>query len=139
MESIFKITQNLLHGKYKRISRFSMIGIANTLIDFFVFTILNSLLGINYTVSQALGYSSGVANSFIFNKNWTFQDGNVRKQKYYELLKFIGVNLITLIFTTVVINFLVKDFNINVYIAKIIVTIMAQVTNFLAYKLWIFK
>ena len=68
-----------------------------------------------------------------------FQDRNVRKKKIFEFLKFIGINLITLIFTIVIINYLVKDFNMNVYVSKIIVTIMAQVTNFLAYKLWIFN
>jgi len=82
MESIFKMTQKLFHGKFRYISRFSMIGIANTLIDFLVFTILISLLGINYTLSQAMGYGCGVANSFIFNKNWTFKIEMLGKRKF---------------------------------------------------------
>lgn len=139
MQSIVKLIDNLFNGKFKHFSRFSMIGVANTLIDFLIFTIFNSLFAINYIVSQALGYSCGVANSFVFNKKWTFQDRNSKKKKFHELLQFIVINLITLIITMIVIKFIVKNFNMNVYIAKIIVTILAQATNFLAYKLWIFN
>jgi putative flippase GtrA len=139
MQSIVKLIDNLFNGKFKHLSRFSMIGVANTLIDFLVFTISNSVFGINYIASQALGYSCGIANSFVFNKNWTFQDSNSKKKKFHELTQFIVINLITLIITMISIRFIVNSFNMNVYIAKIIITILAQAINFLAYKLWIFN
>lgn len=139
MKATVKLINYVFYGKLKQLSRFSTIGVANTLIDFFVFTIAHSLIGINYTVSQALGYSFGVVNSFIFNKKWTFQDRDTNKNTTHELLQFVVVNLISMIITMVAINFLVKSLNLNVYISKIIVTIIAQITNFLAYKLWVFN
>ena len=87
-----------------------MIGVVNTLIDFAVFTIFHSLFGVNYTASQALGYSFGVANSFMFNRKWTFEDRNANKKTFHEFLQFIVVNLISLIITMVAINLLVKRF-----------------------------
>ena len=116
-----------------------MVGVVNTLIDFVIFTIVHSLFAVNYTVSQALGYSFGVVNSFIFNRKWTFKDRNANKKTFNEFLQFIVVNLISLIITMVAINLLVKNFNLNVYVSKIIVTIIAQITNFIAYKLWVFN
>lgn len=139
MKLVDRATESIFNGKLKYLSRFSMIGIANTLIDFVVFTIVHVLYGVNYTSSQALGYGFGVANSFIFNRKWTFEDRNVDKKVFHELLQFIVVNLISLLITMITINLLIENLNLNVYISKIIVTVIAQITNFLAYKLWVFK
>ncbi len=69
MKLVVNITSYFFHGKFKQLSRFSVIGVANTLIDFMIFTMLHSLFGVNYIVGQAIGYSCGVANSFMFNKD----------------------------------------------------------------------
>jgi putative flippase GtrA len=139
MKLAINIMNYTFNGKLKALSRFSIIGILNTLIDFAVFTIFQSLFGINYLVSQIAGFSFGVVNSFIFNKNWTFQNKNANKKTVHEFLQFITINLISLIITIIFMRFLINKFEINVYVAKIIVTVIAQITNFLAYKLWVFN
>ena len=133
-----KLINNIIKGKFKQLSRFATVGVANTIIDFLIFTICTRILRMNYIVSQALGYSFGIVNSFMFNKKWTFHSSNNRKKIFHEIVQFAIINLSTLIITLIVINILVKIFIMNVYEAKIIVTLIAQVTNFLAYKLWIF-
>lgn len=139
MKSIAKVNKYIFDGKFKHISRFSIVGAVNTLIDFLMFTIFNELVGVGYMTSQVLGYSFGIMNSFIFNKKWTFKDRKANKKTLYELLQFIIINLISLIITVIAMNLLVKNLNINVYVAKIIVTFIAQITNFLAYKLLVFN
>ena len=68
-----RVSENVIDvlfcGKLKHLTRFSIVGILNTLIDFFVFSMLQGVFGVNYVFSQFLGYSSGIANSFILNKN----------------------------------------------------------------------
>lgn len=139
MKLVVRVNSYIFNGKLKHLSRFSMIGVINTLIDFTVFTMFNSLFGVSYILSQGLGYSLGVANSFLLNKKWTFEDRKANKKSFYEFFQFIVVNLISLIITMMVMNLLVKNFNLNVYISKIMVTVIAQITNFLAYKLWVFN
>lgn len=139
MRLVANINNYIFEGKFKRISRFSLIGVLNTAIDFVFFTIFNSLFGVNYAVSQVIGYSLGVANSFVFNKKWTFQSGNTSKKLYKELFQFIVVNIISLSVSVIFMKLLVKDYSLNIYISKIIVTLIAQITNFLAYKLWVFS
>lgn len=130
---------SIINGKFKHISRFSIVGVLNTVIDFVMFTVFHALLGVSSSVSQVVGYSCGVANSFVFNKKWTFAANNSNRKTYMELLKFILVNLLSLTVTVVTINILTKDFRINVYISKVIVTFIAQAINFLCYKLLVFK
>jgi Predicted membrane protein len=139
MKLVVRLNGYIFNGKLKHLSRFSIIGVINTLIDFTVFTIFNSLFGVSYILSQGLGYSLGVANSFLLNKKWTFEDRKANKKSFYEFLQFIVVNLISLIITMMAMNLLVKNCNLNVYISKIMVTIIAQITNFLGYKLWVFN
>lgn len=139
MNSLSKVINYTFNGKFKTLSRFSIIGILNTLMDFAVFIIFQSLFGINYLVSQIAGFSFGVVNSFIFNKNWTFQNKNVNKKIIHEFLQFITINLISLIITIIFMRILINKFELNVYVAKIIVTFIAQITNFLSYKLWVFN
>lgn len=139
MKLMTKVNQYIFHGKFKHISRFSIVGVVNTTIDFLMFTVFNELVGVGYITSQIIGYSFGIINSFIFNKKWTFKERKINKKVLYELMQFIVVNLVSLIITVFVMNFLAKNLNINVYLAKVIVTIIAQATNFVAYKFIVFK
>lgn len=139
MKLVIRMTSYFINGKFKDLSRFSIIGVLNTLMDFAVFTIFNSLFGVNYSVSQVAGYSFGIINSFILNKNWTFGDRNANKKTAHELFQFIVINLISLAVTIIFMKLLIKNFALNVYAAKIIVTGIAQITNFLGYKLWVFN
>jgi putative flippase GtrA len=133
-----KIT-NRINGKQKQLIRFGIVGAGNTLVDFFFFSIFQSIFGINYLLSQVFGYCFGIMNSFILNKSWTFKDRNTEKCTFYEILQFVIVNGITLSITVIGMKLLVKDFNINIYIAKIIITFAAQITNYFGYKFWVFS
>ncbi|WP_446897912.1 GtrA family protein [Clostridium sp. LBM24168] len=139
MTPLIKTIDYIFNGKFKLLSRFSTTGILNTLIDFIIFTICSSVLGIYYTISQIIGYSSGIINSFIFNKKWTFEAEGSKKMLKYELIQFIIVNIVSLSITVIFIRILINNFNSNVYLAKIIVTLMAQAVNFVLYKIWVFN
>lgn len=126
-------------GIFKKMIRFSLVGASNTLLDFLMFTIFHEAFGAGYMISQVIGYSTGIVNSFILNKKWTFEDKSPGKKAAKKLIQFISVNLITLGITLIFMNLLVKTANVNVYAAKVIVTFIAQISNFLIYKLWIFN
>jgi len=136
---VSRVNSYVFNGRFKQLSRFSMIGLINTLVDFTAFTMLHSLLGVSYVFSQGMGYSLGMANSFLLNKKWTFKDRKANKKSAHELLQFIVVNFISLLITMIAMNLLVKNLNLNVYISKVLVTVIAQITNFLGYKLWVFN
>lgn len=139
MDSLTKTMNYIFNGRLKLLSRFSATGVLNTLIDFIVFTICQSILGLHYTISQIIGYSFGIGNSFIFNKKWTFEADNSKKRLHHELFQFIIVNIISLSVTIVFMKFLIGNFNCNVYAAKIVVTLAAQLLNFILYKIWVFN
>ncbi|MHC6178709.1 GtrA family protein [Clostridium sp. JNZ X4-2] len=139
MSQLIKSMNFIFNGRLKLLSRFSATGVLNTVIDFAVFTLCQSAIGLHYTTSQIIGYSCGVANSFVFNKKWTFEYKNSDKKYVYELIQFILVNVVSLFITVLLMKFLVNNFNFNIYVSKIVVTLAAQAINFLLYKLWVFN
>lgn len=64
-----------LRAAFIQFLKFNAVGLLNTLIDFVIFTLLNSL-GMVYALAQVISYSAGTANSFILNKKVTFRDRN---------------------------------------------------------------
>lgn len=124
--------------KYKLVLKFGVVGVLNTLVDLVVFTLLN-ILGVHYSISQVAGYSCGTLNSFVLNKFWTFKANSNKKKNSQEVIQFITVNIFSLMITILGLKLLINNFNINVYIAKICVIILAQAVNFFSYKLWVFK
>ena len=139
MKQLNKAVNYMIFGKLRHISRFSMVGVMNTAVDFLMFTLCQSVFGIGYSISQIIGYSFGVINSFILNKKFTFDDRKVSKKTFQELLQFVIVNVVSLCVTIIAMNVLIVSLNKGVYLSKILVTLLAQITNYLGYKLWVFN
>lgn len=99
----------------------------------------NKIIGLHYTISQVFGYSFGVINSFTFNKFWTFESKSTKKRTVSEFIRFLIINSISLGISVIGIKILVDSYNINVVISKILVTLIAQLVNYLGYKIWVFK
>lgn len=125
-------------NKYRRLFKFGIVGVLNTLVDFVSFTILNTI-GINYILCQVVGYSIGTLNSYVFNKNWTFKRVESNKKIHEEVIQFIIVNIFSLVITELGLILLVNNFKFNIYIAKACVIILAQIVNYFSYKLLVFK
>lgn len=124
--------------KFQHISKFGFVGCLNTILDFGVFSLLNSLFGVNYIISQILSYSSGTLNSYIFNKFWTFNDTKTNKKTTKEIVQFIVVNSASLGVSLLSLSILMNDSFMNSFLAKIISMVSAQVVNFLGYRFWVF-
>jgi putative flippase GtrA len=60
--------------------RFAVVGVLNTCIDFLVFMALLEGFEWHYSASQVIGYTSGLINSFIWNRYWTFARPNNQVQ-----------------------------------------------------------
>ncbi len=135
--TIQKIKQLLV--KYKRPLRFISVGVMNTLVDFILFFICYQAIGIYYTISQVIGYSGGIINSFVWNKLWTFESKNNSRKTALEFLRFMVISGISLSVSVLGIKWLIESASFNVFIAKALVTLIAQLINYTGYKLWVFK
>lgn len=124
--------------------KFMVVGIINFLVDFGVFKLLSSAVGLPIALSNVFSYTCGVINSFIINRYWTFKI----KHKFISVhfAKFVFVNLISLAVNTLAVWVLVDLYGFtnglfgieNMY-AKLIATVFSFTVNFAGNKLLVFK
>lgn len=70
--------------------KYGIIGVSNTLLTLITFYLLNTVAGCSVNFANASGYVIGVANSFIWNKNWVFKTKrNVKKEALLFVVGFL--------------------------------------------------
>lgn len=75
-----------------QILKFCLVGALNTLLDTSLYWVLTRWMGLGQlpVLAKGLSYGAGIANSFYWNKTWTFRSGSGR------LTPFALANLIAL-------------------------------------------
>lgn len=126
-----------LPGLLKRIAKFGLVGVLNTLIDIGLFWLLFSVFGVPYLMANVLSYGAGMLNSFVMNKLWTFSErrkhGLIRRQ----LPIFVAVNLVSLALSSLILWALAPS--IGVMPAKLAGTLASFVTNFWASQRFVYR
>ena len=117
--------------------RFAVVGEGNTLVDFSFFTLLAQGLGVNVYLSQVLGYSAGMLNSYILNRSWTFR----AEGRFFSpaLLRFLALNLTMLLFSTGILYLAYHLGGLPKLAAKAAATGVTMVVNFLLSRFWVFR
>lgn len=130
-----------LYQKYKKgfwhFVKFQCVGVLNFFVDLGVFTLLNTVVGLNAVPSNIISYSCGIINSFFWNRYWTFKV----KLKFFsfDFLKFIFVNLVSLGVNTLAVYILVDLYQLNPTLSKLIATAFSFTVNFAGNKLLVFR
>ncbi|MEG0898274.1 MAG: GtrA family protein [Oscillospiraceae bacterium] len=132
-----KIIKFLKEKQLLTFIKFAITGVANTLIDFAVYTLLSSVFMVNIYVSQTFGYLCGMINSYLINHSWTFKSD--KKLLSSELFRFILTNLIMLVLSLFTLKFATDYLMLAKIPAKILVTAFTLCLNFVLSKLWVFK
>ncbi|MNI87017.1 GtrA-like protein [compost metagenome] len=127
----------------------------NTGVDFIVYTLL-MLVGVHYLAAQVVSYAAGTVNSYVVNKLWTFkgqrpireeeadqgnaESGNKRlSANRREFLRFALLNGGTLLLSLVLLYALKSGLGLHALIAKLLVTGVTVVANYIGSKLWVFR
>lgn len=145
----------------KQAGKFGLVGILNTVIDFGVFNVLTQIFGVYVVAANIVSVSVAIINSYIWNKNWTFQDKS-KKHLPEQFVKFVTFSLIGMGIQTSVLWLLAtkwtatgvwaysvvdllglerifsESFVVNNW-AKVWGIGLALIWNFVAYKKWTFN
>ncbi|WP_283153702.1 GtrA family protein [Guptibacillus hwajinpoensis] len=125
----------LTKNKSNKFVKFGITGIINTVVDLIVFFLFSSI-GMTYWIAQSISYSSGVVNSYMVNRKWTFQQSGKRNRN--EFSRFVAVNLITIVLSTLVIKIGLQQLNLSLFNAKLIATLFGMGINYSLLNTWVF-
>lgn len=132
-----------------QLSKFGVVGISNTAIDFGILNLLIMVTGVYagvaYSVFKIISFLGATINSYLWNKFWSFEDHSKDDIKE-EFLKFItvsGIGIVINVGVASLINALGPAGDIDpkgwANISAAIATITVLTWNFLGYKLFVFK
>jgi len=79
-----------------QLSRFAIIGVANTGIDFCIFFALMHWAEISPAIANLVSYSLSAGNSFLLNRAWTFGGTSFRDKLAYQVSMFALANAVGL-------------------------------------------
>jgi len=135
----------------KQFLKFGVVGVICFLIDYAVFKVSSSLLGIHYVIASALGFTISVIVNYILSMKFVFEgkeDMSRRKEfVIFVVLSLIGLGLNTLIIYICVdgiymhVAFLQKWFSVGFAesLGKIGATGVVMVYNFVTRKIFLEK
>lgn len=118
--------------------KFGLVGGMNTAVDFVVYTLL-MLSGVHYLAAQVISYTVGTVNSYVVNKLWTFKGAGSKSGNRKEFIRFVAVNLGSLLLSLVLLYALKSGLGMPALLAKLLVTGVTVIVNYAGSKLWVFR
>jgi putative flippase GtrA len=104
-------------GEHARIARFLAVGVFNTVVGLAAIYLCKGLLGTGDVVSNVVGYAVGLANSFAWNRRWTFgHSGAVLP----AAARFVIVFLIAYLLNLATVMAAIHMYAVNSYVAQAI-------------------
>lgn len=119
----------------ERLMKFGFVGVINTLITMTIYNLLVAL-GVNYLIANVIGYGFGTINSYILNNNWVFK---MKSNKIGTFIKFLSVNILSLVINSAVLYSMVSILDFNKSIAQVGAIGSGMIVNYLANKFWTFN
>jgi putative flippase GtrA len=144
--TLYKIGEK--YSRFTTVTRFMIIGVLNTLVDLGTLSLLIYFSGLTtgwyYTLFKSLSFSLALANSYIFNSHFSFnQSGG--GDPLAKIAKFVAVNLMALLINTISasalnrFNFLaIEPSNWGLF-AALLASFLGVMINFVGYKFWVFR
>ncbi len=129
---------------WHRIGKFLVVGVLGTLIDFTLFALLHTLLGVPTLLANTLAYSAGIINNFILHRHWTFQQTD--KTIGTQFSQFTLVSLGALLINNLLVLSLAPSFEMMfapagyaILLAKICATGIGLGWNLITNSMWTFR
>jgi len=118
--------------------KFSVVGLLNTALDAALYLVLTHWLGFGgfRILAKGISYAAGVANSFCWNRSWTFHSRAGMRATFFP---FVMVNLAALAVNAATMYLGLRLFNQSELLALAMATGVTLVWNFGASKTLVFK
>lgn len=131
--------------KYQEIIVYVIVGGATTMVDWGVYAIL-SAIHVNINVSNILAWAAAVIFSFFTNKLFVFGSRSFKPALVAkEAVMFIGARIFSGALEIIGLPVLLwmgmnhSLFGIDGFLAKILLSVIVMILNYIFSKLWIFK
>lgn len=135
-----------LFQKYREIIMYLIFGVSTTLVNWIVYTLLVSLAGADVTLANGIAWFAAVVFAYITNKLFVFESKSWKiSVLVHEIISFFGARVASGVFEIFLPALLMKIgldqsiFGIEGFAAKLVVSVLVIVLNYIFSKLFVFK
>lgn len=132
--------------KYKEIITYLVFGVMTTAVNFIVYSLCVGALSIEMTASNAIAWVVAVAFAFVTNKLFVFGSRTRSVSGVaYEAFTFVGARLLSgvlEVFCPTMLVFIGLDaqlFGVDGFVAKVVVSVVVIILNYVFSKLIVFR
>ena len=135
-----KIKRLLL--KYKEVIMYLIFGVATTLVNWVVYSLLMKTSAVNMTISNAIAWFTAVVFAYITNKLFVFESKSWNVAEVWkEVVKFFGARIAEIGGLPLLYYIGVKQslFGVEGFVAKILVSVIVVILNYVFSKIFVFN
>ncbi|MBG9984435.1 GtrA family protein [Aerococcaceae bacterium DSM 111022] len=122
---------------FQQLMNFALVGVLATLIDYLVFALLFNGLKINYLIATVAAFIVSTVFNYWASMRYVFSSRFEDNEKMREFMIFVTLSISGLVLTALLMKVTVDYLLIHPNIAKILVTGVVMVFNFVTRKLFI--
>ncbi|MEI5989140.1 GtrA family protein [Enterococcus crotali] len=129
-----------LFQKYKEVISYLVFGVATTVVNIIIFFICKDLLGIDYKVSNAIGWFLSVLFAFFTNKYFVFASNHKDTLSFIkEMLLFYWYRVLSFVVDMALMVLMIEVIHVSDFWAKMVTQVAVVVLNYFFSKFFIFK
>ncbi len=121
-------------AKYNKFLKFVCVGLSNTAVSLTIYYLLKSM-GVNYSISIAIGYIVSSITGYFLNKLWVFKAD--KKEK--PVFRYYCLYIISLILNILLTRFQVETLELSDNWAPIFTIAIMTIFNYFVSKKWVFN
>ncbi|MBW3020467.1 GtrA family protein [Candidatus Woesearchaeota archaeon] len=119
------------------ITKYGIISIISTSVDFLIFTTLTKFFLVHYIISNIISYSCGLCTNYPLNRKYNFKSKN--KKIAHQFSFFATISLIGLAINTSLLFIFVNFVGLDALVSKLIAIFLAFFWNYVGHKHLVFK
>ncbi|MGN0037171.1 MAG: GtrA family protein [Bacteroidaceae bacterium] len=125
-----------IFGRFRNLILYGVIGSLTSMLDFAVFTVLTSCLGVYYLLANCLSVLVGISTSFVLNRSYNFKVKDKTKRRF---LIFLSVGLSGLCMSNLILWIGIDKLQANEQLTKLASIVLVVFFQFLLNKYITFK
>ncbi len=120
--------------------KYGICGALSTILDIGVFWLLANVFNLYYLIANAIAWIVALFFSFLVNKYYVFESKSFKKEVWVkESVEFFGARGLACGIDMGGMYYLVSVIGVNKNYAKLIITVVVIIINYILSKYWIFK
>ncbi|WP_423188663.1 GtrA family protein [Alkalibacterium sp. f15] len=129
-----------LYSKYHQWIDYIFVGVLTTIINFGVFFLFDTIVGISYLIANALSIVVAILFAFYMNKKFVFKSRTTdRKVLFREFTLFVGFRLGSGFYDMLSMWVLVAYFSLNTNVSKLLTEVVVVLLNYGFSKFIVFR